>query len=207
MEDVLHETGLPAWLPPSPEAQSVEAAAAFARFIWTASTRTSRQTLSNCLLELIRVPSVRHEVMEHPELIPALIEEVVRLDPGEHLLLRETTEDAMLPTARIPGGAPVMLCLAAANRDPARFERPHEIWLQRPSNPHFGFGKGHHKCPGANIARAQVAAALRVWLRMLPEFEAAEPLSSIRYLGGTSMRILDRLMVRPWPATPAAATV
>lgn len=195
VEQALRDTGPPSWMPPLPAGHSLRQLAEFGRFIWTASTRTSRQTFSNCLLALLQFPSVREQVSANPDLVPNLVEEVVRLDPGEHLLIRQTTTDAELTSARIPQGATVMLCLASANRDPARFEQPDVLSLQRTPNPHLGFGKGHHKCPGANIARAQVVAGLRVWLNTLPQFRAVEPLSSAHYLGGPSMRMLERLMV------------
>ena len=197
MEAALRELGTPRWMPEAMAGASLRQQAEFGRFIWTASTRTSRQTFSACLLAILQFPLVREQVLSNPALIPNLVEEIVRLDPGEHLLLRTVTIETQLSSARIPREAPVVLCVASANRDAARFTRPDEVVLDRVTNPQLGFGKGHHKCPGANIARAQVAAGLRMWLKALPHFHEAQPLSSVRYLGGPSMRILERLMIKP----------
>jgi cytochrome P450 len=61
----------------------------------------------------------------------------------------------------VSAGENVMLMVGAANRDPRRFERPAELWLDRPNlAEHLAFGRGIHACPGAPLARAEARVAL-----------------------------------------------
>jgi cytochrome P450 len=69
----------------------------------------------------------------------------------------------------------VTLVFGAANRDPARFECPNEIRLDRELNPHTSFGIGAHRCLGSNLARREVNVALEEMLTRYPRFELAEP--------------------------------
>jgi len=64
--------------------------------------------------------------------------------------------------------------IAAANRDPRRYERPDEFELGRPEREHLGFGGGRHVCLGAPLARLEARAALAALLRRLPRLELAE---------------------------------
>ena len=68
-------------------------------------------------------------------------------------LARKTTT---LGGVRIPAGTVLMLCLGAANRDPAKFEDPHEFRLDRKNvREHIAFGRGIHTCAGAPLARVE----------------------------------------------------
>jgi cytochrome P450 len=61
----------------------------------------------------------------------------------------------------IPAGTPVMLLNGAANRDPRRFECPHEFRVDRPNaEAHMAFGRGAHSCPGGPLARAEGRVSL-----------------------------------------------
>lgn len=70
----------------------------------------------------------------------------------------------------------VLLCLAAANRDPARFRHPDDFSVTRTPGPHLGFGAGTYSCLGARLARAECLIAFQSALRTLPGLElAGEP--------------------------------
>ena len=58
----------------------------------------------------------------------------------------------------------------AANRDPAQFERPHELLFDRSPNRHVGFGLGPHRCLGIHLARRELRVALQAFHRRLPDF-------------------------------------
>ena len=68
----------------------------------------------------------------------------------------------------IPGGAVMHMCLAAANRDPARWERPDEFDPGRPLQAQMGFGGGVHTCLGMHVARAEIVAAISMLLERFP---------------------------------------
>lgn len=155
------------------------------RLLWVAGTTTTRRVIASSVLMLLRHPSARLRVESDPGLLPAFVEESLRLHPPEHMLSRATTAEAELSGVRVPAGAPVMLCVAAANRDPARFEEPASLLLGRAPNRQLSFGGGIHRCLGAAAARAETAAALRALLRLAPRFRAAEPLETLRFAGFT----------------------
>src|SRR5690606_37844364 len=69
----------------------------------------------------------------------------------------------------IPVGSTVMFCPGAANRDPRRFENPHEFRLDRPNfREHMAFGRGVHSCPGGPLARVEGRVSIeRILDRML----------------------------------------
>ena len=69
----------------------------------------------------------------------------------------------------------LVLAFGAANRDPARFEDPDEIHLDRAVNPHAAFGIGAHRCLGSHLARREVNVALIEFIARVPRFELAEP--------------------------------
>jgi cytochrome P450 len=96
---------------------------------------------------------------------------------------------------RIPAHATLKLCLAAANRDPLRFDNPESLIPQRAPNPHLGFGAGTHRCPGARLARVETMTALRALLTVMPQFRTTRPLSTVRYLGWPSSRALEALVI------------
>jgi cytochrome P450 len=88
-----------------------------------------------------------------------------------------------------------MLCLAAANRDPARFPRPDEIDLGRGAARHFSFGAGIHRCSGMALARAVVPEAVARLFSALPRLRAAEPLDTLPHYASLTVHTPERLLV------------
>jgi hypothetical protein len=65
----------------------------------------------------------------------------------------------------------MLLPFPAANIDPTVWDQPEEFVLDRPSNPHFAFGLGVHRCLGSNLARLEMRVALEEFVRRFPRFE------------------------------------
>lgn len=87
-------------------------------------------------------------------LIPAAMEEFLRLYSPYRGFARTTSRDVPLHGQTIRPREPVTLCYAAANRDPDVFERPDEFVLHRENiAAHMGFGRGRHRCAGMPLAR------------------------------------------------------
>ncbi len=112
------------------------------RFLWIAATTTTRRAIASSVLMLLRYPSVRSRVNSDLALLPAFVEESLRLHPPEHSLSRVAAQPVKLSGKEIPAGALVKLCIAAANRDPARFDQPNELLLDRTPNRQLSFGGG-----------------------------------------------------------------
>jgi cytochrome P450 len=69
----------------------------------------------------------------------------------------------------------VLLPFPAANRDPAAFDRPDDVIIDRLENRHAAFGLGIHRCLGSNLARLELRVAIEEFLAAIPEFELADP--------------------------------
>lgn len=167
---------------------------AFLRFLWTAASRTSRSLMVSSIRLLLDHPEARVAVVGHDDALPGFLEEAARMEPPEHLLTRQATTGATLSGVEIAAGDIVRLCIAAANRDPLRFEDPESFLPGRSVNPHLTFGAGPHRCPGATAGRAQVVAALRAFLDVMPHFREVGR-SPRRYIGWPTSRALERLSV------------
>jgi cytochrome P450 len=151
------------------------------RLLWLAATTTTERVIAHSVLQMLRNPELRTALTGEAKLIETFIEEVMRLNPPEHMLPRRAIGPARLGGALIPAGAHVWLCVAGANRDPAKFESPDRLRLDRPTRRHFAFGSGIHQCVGAPLSRRVVAAALEVLLRRAGDLRPLEPLDSLEY--------------------------
>lgn len=113
------------------------------------------------------------------------VEELLRYDgPVELATWRFATESLSLGGQRIEAGDPVLVVLAAADRDPERFAEPDTLDLSRTDNQHLGYGHGIHYCLGAPLARLEGQTALATLLTRLPDLELAVPPQDLRWRGG-----------------------
>ncbi|MFJ4772551.1 cytochrome P450 [Streptomyces uncialis] len=129
-------------------------------------------------------------------LLATAVEELLRFDgPVEMATWRFATEPLRLGGQDIGPGDPVLVVLAAADRDPARFDRPDTLDLTRRENPHLGYGHGIHYCLGAPLARMEGQIALAALLKRLPDLELAAAPEELRWRGGLIMRGLRTLPV------------
>lgn len=109
---------------------------------------------------------------------------------------RYATEPVELGGQSVAVGDPVLVVLAAANRDPERFADPDRLDLSRGDNKHLGYGHGIHYCLGAPLARLEGQIALRTLLTRLPDLRLAVDPSDLRWRGGLIMRGLRTLPVQ-----------
>lgn len=123
-------------------------------------------TITNCVMTLLRNQGAWDLVANNPDLIPRAIEEVQRLQGAVQFFpSRWATADIEIGGTRIPAGAAVFLVWAAANRDPRRFTNPDRFDPLRVDNEHLGFGSGIHTCFGGPLARLEINIALEIFLR------------------------------------------
>ena len=123
-------------------------------------------TISNCIMTLLRNPGSWDLVAGNRELVPRTVEEVQRLQGSVQFFpSRWATADIEIAGTRIPAGSAVFLVWAAANRDPRKFPDPDRFDPMRTDNEHLGFGSGIHTCFGGPLARLEINAALEVFLR------------------------------------------
>jgi cytochrome P450 len=134
---------------------------------------TTTATLGNSVLSFQDHPDAVAEVRADPTLLPAAIEEVLRVRTPFPRLARLTTVDTEVGGAQIPAGQVVMPWLTAANRDERVFAEPHRFDVHRKPNQHLTFGHGIHFCLGAPLARLEARVALRLLLERYRDVEVA----------------------------------
>ncbi|MGA1437054.1 MAG: cytochrome P450 [Ilumatobacteraceae bacterium] len=143
---------------------------------------TTWSSIGSALLHLATHPEDRQRLADEPELIPTAIEEFLRAY-SPVTMARVATRDTMLGDREVKAGERVMLTFPAANRDPAMFENPEEVIIDREHNRHIAFGSGIHRCAGSNLARMEMQVAIEEFLKMIPEFEIADA-DAVTWAGG-----------------------
>ena len=104
-----------------------------------------------------------------PERREASVAELLRHDAPLHLFVRHAQEEVALGHGvTLARGERVALLLGAANRDPARFERPDAFEPGRADAGHVTLGGGIHYCVGAQLAKLELGLALEVLFERLP---------------------------------------
>ncbi|MFC9154631.1 cytochrome P450 [Streptomyces bauhiniae] len=155
---------------------SEEELVSLAVLLLVAGHETTANFLGNALLALLQHPAELHRLQQKPDDLPAALDELLRFDsPVSTATFRYTTESVTLGGTDIPAGAPVLIALGAANRDPERFPSPDLLELDRNAAAHLGFGHGIHRCVGAPLAKAEAEIALRALLTRFPEIRLAVP--------------------------------
>nr|BFD92994.1 cytochrome P450 [Kitasatospora sp. Xyl93] len=176
-------------------------AAAMAFILLFAGFETTVNLIGNGTYALLRNPEQRRLLQEsvargESALLETGIEELLRYDgPVELATWRFATRPLTIGGVDIPVGDPVLVVLAAADRDPARFAAENTLDLARTDNPHLGFGHGIHYCIGAPLARLEGRAALATLLSRLPDLRLAQSPEDLRWRGGLIMRGLRELPV------------
>jgi cytochrome P450 len=132
---------------------------------------TSAQLISSIVKALCDDPGLQTRVRGDLQLVPKLVEEVLRTEPPVTAMFRTATRDVELLGRQIRQGDRIALFFAAANRDADVFERPDELDIDRISNPHVAFGLGTHRCAGSSLARLQVRIAVERLLTRLSPFQ------------------------------------
>lgn len=131
-------------------------------------------------------PDQRRAVYEDRSLLPNVIDETLRFEPTGHAVARYVMEDVDYHGTTVPAGSAIMMLMAAANRDPRRYDDPDVYDIHRDDIQHLTFGYGLHFCLGANLARLEGRVALDELLNRFPEWDvdledsALAPTSTVR---------------------------
>ncbi|MEU3251354.1 cytochrome P450 [Streptomyces sp. NPDC006997] len=183
-------------------------AAAMAFILLFAGFETTVNLIGNGTLALLTHPGQRARLQRSLDagdraLLATGVEELLRFDgPVELATWRFATEPLTLGGQDIAAGDPVLVVLAAADRDPERFADPDTLDLSRRDNQHLGYGHGVHYCLGAPLARLEGQSALGTLLTVLPDLRLAVEPGELRWRGGLIMRGLRTLPVEFTPPQP-----
>jgi cytochrome P450 len=133
---------------------------AFCVLLMVAGNETTTNLLGNLLNRLAREPDGWAALRADPSLIEAAIEESLRVDSPAQMVIRRAMADTAVGGVDIGAGDMVMVYLASANRDPAKWSAPENFELARIRERHVAFGHGVHTCIGAPLARMEAKAAM-----------------------------------------------
>lgn len=139
-----------------------------ASFLFGAGQETTAKLLGAAMRILCDQPELQRTLRDDPSLVPAFLEETLRMESPVKTEFRLAVRSTSLAGVDIPAGTVVMVSAASANRDPEKFECPHEFRLDRKNvREQIAFARGAHSCPGAPLARMEGKISLeRILARM-----------------------------------------
>ncbi|MGW9371073.1 cytochrome P450 family protein [Streptomyces xanthophaeus] len=162
-----------------------------------AGHETTVNLISNATAMLLRDPEQLAALRADPSLMPGAVEEFLRHEgPLNITTYRYTTQPIRLSDVTVPAGEFVMLSLASANRDGARFSDADKFDITRDAGGHLAFGYGIHYCVGAPLARMEGEIAIGKLLERFPGLAPAGDPEKLRWRPSTLMRGLEALPVR-----------
>jgi cytochrome P450 len=144
---------------------------------------TSAQLIGSTINILCEQPDLQQRVRDDLELVPRLLEEMLRMEPPVTVMFRTATRDVEIGGQQVEKGDKVGLMFSAANHDPTVFDHPEEVDIDREPNAHIAFGLGVHRCIGSNLARLQVRVAVEQLLTRLSPFRMPDG-GRVEYFGG-----------------------
>jgi cytochrome P450 len=159
----------------------------------SAGGETTSSLVGNAVRLLADDQELQRLLREQPKLIDTFVEEALRLESPFRQQMRSIPHDTTLGGVDIPSGATVVLLFGSANRDPAQFDRPDVLDLNRGSpRRHLAFGHGIHYCVGAALARIEARAVLTILLERTRDF-AVDPTDAPRWADSFLVRRHERL--------------
>jgi cytochrome P450 len=164
----------------------------------SAGGESTTSLLGNAIHLLASNPELQARLRGAPELVPPFLEEALRLESPFRYHLRHAPRATEVHGVPIAAGSTVLLFWGAANRDPAEYDRPDDVVLDR-STPkhHLAFGRGIHFCVGAPLARLEAHIVLTRLLERTEHFGLDPERPPTR---------VDSLMVRRFETLPLVAT-
>ncbi|WP_456622376.1 cytochrome P450 [Bradyrhizobium sp. P5_C12] len=159
----------------------------------TAGIDTTVNGIGNTVLALATHPDEYRKLHHRPELARNAFEEGLRYDSPVQTFFRTTSRDVETASGVIPAHRKVLLFMASANRDPARWDNPDRFEVERVATGHVGFGAGIHACVGQMIARLEGELIFGELARRVKTIElTAEPRRRLN----NSLRGLESMPVR-----------
>lgn len=143
--------------------------------LFGAGSDTTTRTILAAIRFLAEDERLQNHLRAERQLIPNFVEEVLRLQGTTRSDFRLVKKPAKVGDVDLDPGAIVMLLIAAMDRDPRRFETPHELRSDRKNvRDHVAFGRGIHSCPGAPLARAEVKVTVERFLDRMANIQIDE---------------------------------
>ena len=145
-----------------------------------AGNETTRNLISHGLLLLLEHPEVMERLRADHSLVPAAIEEMLRIKSPVIYMRRTALRDTELGGQKIREGDKLLMYYPSANRDEAVFENPDVFDIDRKNKQHVAFGYGEHFCLGTHLARLESRALFEGILDRMHDIEVTGPVKYLR---------------------------
>jgi cytochrome P450 len=140
---------------------------AFCLLLFAAGLDTVANALSFGMNHLARDPALQDRLRADPKLIPAAVEELLRLY-GVANVVRVVKRDTEWHGANLKAGERVLMMLTVGNYDGAVYRDPAAFDLDREGEPHISFNVGPHRCVGSHLARLELNVFYTEWFKRMP---------------------------------------
>lgn len=137
--------------------------------------------LGSAIGHLAAHPVAQDQLRGNPDLIPAAVEELLRLHTPNQGFARTAAREVRIGGQTVAAGEQVALVYTAANRDPTVFPDPNSFDPHRKPNRHLAFGHGVHKCAGRELARLELQVGLAALLAATTSFRTGGRPSPLRW--------------------------
>lgn len=152
--DVLTELAAATY--PDGSTPEVEEVVKLATFLFAAGMETTTKLLSTGMRVMGERPDIQQSLRDNRAQIPSFLEEALRMESPVKSHFRLASATTSIGGVKIPAGTILMMLPGASNRDPRKFDDPHEFQHDRRNvREHVAFGRGAHSCPGAPLARSE----------------------------------------------------
>lgn len=157
--------------------------------IFGAGHVTTVQFFGVAVLRLLQHPDQLVDLIAGRARWSDAINEILRFDsPIQATQHRYAVEDMDIGGVQVARGDAVLISVAAANRDPARFDDAARFSVHRASRPNLAFGHGVHLCLGVHLARLEGEIGLDILFRRLPGIRLAIPAAEVAWAYGPMLR-------------------
>ncbi|MEY3944455.1 MAG: Biotin biosynthesis cytochrome [Pseudomonadota bacterium] len=150
-------------------------------FLLNAGHETTTNLIGNALICLQEWPEQRAQLMAdlhaavdeeaREDVLTLAVDEFLRFESSNQLGNRRALQACQVGGLDLPAGTLLTLCIGAANRDPAVYDRPEVLNLRRTGNKHLAFGFGPHQCAGLSLARLEGRIAIGRFLQRFPHYQ------------------------------------
>jgi len=163
--------------------------------LFLAGHETIAQSLAMGLHQLLSDRPLWQSLVDDPDTVESVIEEMLRRDGPVFGMMRNVAEDCEIAGVAVPAGSRLYLCYWSANLDDGRYDEPDEFDVTRASRLHLAFARGIHYCIGAPLARMELRVALTTLARDHPDLRLEDgfvPTYSPRFFlrGATDLRVV-----------------
>ncbi|MEU1010018.1 cytochrome P450 [Streptomyces sp. NPDC005890] len=170
-------------------------AVSLAIILLVAGHETTANMISLGTYTLLQHPDRLAELRADPALLPAVVEELMRMLSIADGLQRVALEDIEIDGSTIRAGDGVLFATSVINRDTTLYDDPDALDFHRPDRHHVAFGFGIHQCLGQNLARAELEIALGSLFTRLPGLRLAAPAEEIPFKPGDTVQGMLELPV------------